>query len=630
MAGKKGKKDKEAKKVRMAEKSKKLEQKAAKSEKKKAKKLGDDDEDEQDIDEILAQFRKEQEAFEKVTIEPVERPIKRINGSMVASPVHGKRELLLFGGESVKTTPQGSLSTFYNDLYSYSIDSDHWRKITSPNSPLPRSGHAMCVHPSGIILLFGGEFSSPKQSTFYHYGDTWVLDAQTKEWMKVENKKSPLARSGHRMTYWKNYVLLHGGFRDLSASTTYMNDLWAFDVTSYKWHQIELPQTMSIPEPRSGHSFLPTAEGAALYGGYSKVKGTKKGMLRGKVHQDSWLLKMKGDLKGVSWERRKKSGFAPSPRVGCSLVSHRGRGVLFGGVYDTEETEESLQSTFFNQLYAFQIESNRWFTLSLRKRKAPVIKKDKEVNRHADLEENLSKLLDDKLQVDSGQSGDVVQAQSPDVDADADSSDDDREKREYPIVNTLPHARFNATLAVVDDQLFIYGGVWENGEREYNLDSMYSVDLGKLDGIKVYWEDLKELEEPLEGEEDEDDDLEGDEDDDDEFSEFEDEDDEDLEEEEEEEEEEPIDKDDPRPWLAHPKPFETLRAFYERAGADFVDWALKQDPDARGKDLKKNAFDLCEDRWWERREEVRAAEDKWEALGGVADVVEKQERGKRR
>ena len=78
----------------------------------------------------------------------------------------------------------GGHSKFYNDLYTYSIDNDTWRKISSKNSPLPRSSHAMCSHPSGIILMFGGEFSSPKQSTFYHYGDTWILDADTKEWQK--------------------------------------------------------------------------------------------------------------------------------------------------------------------------------------------------------------------------------------------------------------------------------------------------------------------------------------------------------------------------------------------------------------------------------------------------------------
>jgi hypothetical protein len=52
------------------------------------------------------------------------------------------------------------------------INKDEWRMITSPNSPLPRSGHAWCRGGNaGGIYLFGGEFSSPKQGTFYHYND---------------------------------------------------------------------------------------------------------------------------------------------------------------------------------------------------------------------------------------------------------------------------------------------------------------------------------------------------------------------------------------------------------------------------------------------------------------------------
>lgn len=49
-----------------------------------------------------------------------------------------------------------------------------------------------------------GEFSSPKQGTFYHYNDFWKLDTVTREWTRVESKgKGPPARSGHRMTYFK-------------------------------------------------------------------------------------------------------------------------------------------------------------------------------------------------------------------------------------------------------------------------------------------------------------------------------------------------------------------------------------------------------------------------------------------
>ena len=49
-----------------------------------------------------------------------------------------------------------------------------------------------------------GEFSSPKQGTFYHYNDFWRLDPPTREWTRLESKgKGPPARSGHRMTYFK-------------------------------------------------------------------------------------------------------------------------------------------------------------------------------------------------------------------------------------------------------------------------------------------------------------------------------------------------------------------------------------------------------------------------------------------
>ena len=52
--------------------------------------------------------------------------------------------------------------------------------------------------------VLSGEFSSPKQGTFYHYNDFWKLDPLNKEWERIETKgKGPPARSGHRMTYHK-------------------------------------------------------------------------------------------------------------------------------------------------------------------------------------------------------------------------------------------------------------------------------------------------------------------------------------------------------------------------------------------------------------------------------------------
>jgi N-acetylneuraminic acid mutarotase len=51
---------------------------------------------------------------------------------------------------------------------------------------------------AGGLYLFGGEFSSPKQGTFYHYNDFWRLEPSTREWTKLETKGGPPARSGHR------------------------------------------------------------------------------------------------------------------------------------------------------------------------------------------------------------------------------------------------------------------------------------------------------------------------------------------------------------------------------------------------------------------------------------------------
>lgn len=616
---KKDKKGKDAKKALKAAKAAKNQAKGDAKLKKQSKKAGDDLEDDVDIDTLLQQLAEEQAQFEAVHITTVEKPVKRTNGTLVAAPMAQKRELVLFGGETA--TPQGTVH-FHNDLLVYTPDSDIWRRYVSKNSPLSRSSHSMCFHPSGIMVLHGGEFSSPKQSTFHHYSDTWVLDIETKEWAKVEEKKGPSGRSGARMAVWKNYVVLFGGFRDLGTHTTYLNDVWIFDIMDYKWRQVEFPMTMSQPDARSGHSFICNGDEMIAYGGYTKVKAGK-GLQKGKVLNDTWILKMKSDIKQIRWEKRRKQGWQPTARVGCSMQAHKGRGMLFGGVYDFDETEETLSSEFYNTLLSYNCESNRWFNLKLKaKKKKEIIKKEK-VNRDKELEEILNEILKGANLNDEDE--DVVATTSTtEINDDDDEDEEDNNRKVYDVRNQFPHERFNALTAVLDDSLYIYGGIWENGEVECNLDSFYAVDLSKLDGVTVFWEDLSEIDNAIDDSDDEfDEDEEDEEDEDDEET------DQKLvaEEEEEEEEEEEIEEEtevipDEHPWLPHPKAFENLRNFYLRTGAEFLKWVIDQNRDSRGKDLKSKSFDMCEQRWWERREAVQLEEDEMEE-SGVENVVEK-------
>jgi hypothetical protein len=161
----------EGKKAKIEEKKKKQEKKGEKKEKTKKAKANDSDAEDVDLDAVLAEYAKKQEQFLKVTETTCDPPRARGSSTLIASPANDN-ELFLFGGEYFN----GALATFFNDLHIYLINKDEWRIVTSPNTPLPRSGHAWCRGGNaGGIYLFGGEFSSPKQGTFYHYNDVSVV-----------------------------------------------------------------------------------------------------------------------------------------------------------------------------------------------------------------------------------------------------------------------------------------------------------------------------------------------------------------------------------------------------------------------------------------------------------------------
>ncbi|KAF2501772.1 galactose oxidase, partial [Lophium mytilinum] len=654
-------KDKKAKaaekKVRVAQKQ---EKKATKKEKKvkiKGKPEDDSDAEDIDLDAVLAEFARKQEQFLKVTEVPCEPPSPRVSSTFIANPA-SDNELLLFGGEYYN----GATASFYNDLFIYNISKDSWRLVTSPNSPLPRSGHAWCRGGNTKdIYLFGGEFSSPKQGTFYHYNDFWRFEPIAREWTRVESKgknAAPPARSGHRMTYWKNYIILWGGFQDTSATTKYLADLWVYDCTNFTWHSPVLPPASAKPDARSSFSFLPHENGAVLYGGYSRVKATAGGKQSSKgggggggsrvvikpvIHQDTWFLRIvpppadapQTALPKFHWERRKKPANPPNPtRAGATMAFHKGRGILFGGVHDVEASEEGIESEFFNNLFAWNVERNRFFPLTLRR---PRLAKKVAVNERggrrgrgkADEEELLRNLaaLEATGKLDGGEGSVVVTKPE---------EDEEEQKEEKPKIFEMPHPRFNAQLTVQDDVLYIFGGTFEKGDREYTFDEVWAIDLGKLDGVKEIYK--REIED-WQGSEDED----SEDDEDDEGSEDEDDNSEtastaatsvsqgpsaaervvpEPEEEAGSAEETSALTD----TLPHPRPFESLRDFYARTSNQWQEIVIDELSRITGgqgksvKELKTTAFVHAEEKWWDCREEIRALEDEQEQAG-IGEVV---------
>lgn len=233
---------------------------------------------------------------------------------------------------------------------------------------------------------------------------------------------------------------------------------------------------------------------------------------------------------------------------------------------------------------------------------------------------------------------------TPGLDKD-DSDDEKNTKPEKPTTFEMPHPRFNAQLAVQDDVLYIYGGTFEKGDREFTFDEMHAVDLGKLDGVKEVFR--RELED-WQGSDDEDsEDEEDDEDDEDEGSDDETEQStpatsvapsvaapEEIAEQEATEVGEEAEEPEKSDGLPHPRPFESLREFFSRTGNQWQEVILEemkykhhtQIAERSVKEIRKSAFSRSEQKWWDCREDIQALEDEQEAAG-IGEVVAIESRG---
>lgn len=102
----------------------------------------------------------------------------------------------------------------FGDLLLFYPNKAEWRRLTLPNPPPPRSAHQAWATGGGdaALFVFGGEFTSPNGSSFYHYSDFWKLPLGVPladmAWEKIEAPGGPSPRSGHRMTMFKRKLVV--------------------------------------------------------------------------------------------------------------------------------------------------------------------------------------------------------------------------------------------------------------------------------------------------------------------------------------------------------------------------------------------------------------------------------------
>uniref|UniRef100_A0A8C8ZBB0 Kelch domain containing 4 n=1 Tax=Prolemur simus TaxID=1328070 RepID=A0A8C8ZBB0_PROSS len=486
-----GKKGKKEKKGRGAEKT------AAKMEKKVSKRSR---KEEEDLEALIAHFQTLDARKTQIVETPCSPPSPRLNASLSAHPE--KDELILFGGEYFNGQKVKYIFFFFSSQIIVGIiwSKMNLQRCTSQAVVVPQGG--------GQLWVFGGEFASPDGEQFYHYRDLWVLHLATKTWEQVKATGGPSGRSGHRMVAWKRQLLLFGGFHESTRDYVYYNDVYAFDLDTFTWSKL-CPSGVG-PSPRSGCQMSVTPQGSVvIYGGYSKQR-IKKDVDKGTPHCDMFLLKSEEGREGSwAWSRINPSGVKPTPRSGFSVaVAPNHQTLLFGGVCDEEE-EERLEGDFFNDLYFFDATRNRWFAGQLKGPKTE--KRRRRRGRRAGPDgageqeqacggAGAPAPLEVVTEV-AAEDGTVVTIKqmlcAPHVAGQPQPEDEDSpEEASSPVVEPSP--RSNAMLAVKHGVLYVYGGMFEAGDRQVTLSDLYCLDLHKMEEWKALVEMDPETQEWLE------------------------------------------------------------------------------------------------------------------------------------
>eukprot|EP00092_Neocalanus_flemingeri_P094603 GFUD01120303.1.p1 GENE.GFUD01120303.1~~GFUD01120303.1.p1 ORF type:complete len:540 (+),score=191.37 GFUD01120303.1:92-1711(+) len=533
--GKKDKKKKEEKKGKGIEKTAEKTEKKAKLKAKKELAAKGEDDIESMVKAIEEEERKRQEVKEVV----VGPPSHRSNFSMTAHS--DNPEIVFFGGEFYN----GQKTTMFNDLLVFNLKRSEWTQIKSPAGPPPRSSHQACIvsQAGGQLWVFGGEFTSPSESQFYHYKDLWVFHFASKRWEKVTATGGPSARSGHRMVVFKKYLIVFGGFHDNLRDCKYFNDLYSFDLEERKW--AKLVTVGSEPSPRSACQMFSAEDGrVVVYGGYCKEKVKK--VEKGVTHIDMFLLSPdKHDDTGIKWRWQtvKQVGERPTMRTGlCNAVGRDGKVFMFGGVMDKQSEEDEEESeedsddedgNFFNEMYSVNVEGERatWHLVNLTGRKeigekgekGEKKRRRKEKGDGEAMEDDNVDQLEDLALEDAGPTTVTVESGAFTVSSTVGEAekgakgDTLAELKEKDCL--VPSARFGSQMVFKGGSLYLFGGIIESGEKDITLKDFYSLDTNKIDSWNVIIESDQVMEWLGEtDDDDDDDDEEGDDEDEDDES----------------------------------------------------------------------------------------------------------------
>ena len=201
--------------------------------------------------------------------------------------------------------------------------------------PPPRGGHAG-VMVGNLFIVFGGTLYKG-DNKFAYLNDTWALDVDTMKWHLPKCAgRPPGGRYGHAAVVVDYKVYIFGG---KGEGGILYNDLWCLDVEKWSWAMIP-SSTAAPPGTRCGHSMIAVGDKLAVFGGWDgrvannefwlfdmcTCPARRSGVLRAFCCHTTHICSPAHAAASYTWVRPGTSGVPPCARHGHCAVRRRWRG----------------------------------------------------------------------------------------------------------------------------------------------------------------------------------------------------------------------------------------------------------------------------------------------------------------
>ncbi|KAG1711719.1 hypothetical protein DVH05_008965 [Phytophthora capsici] len=284
------------------------------------------------------------------------RPLNRFHHAGVLHSNTSVNEFIIFGGLSLLAVETGNVTPTsgngvpvvqYNDIWRLSLTADtpKWLKDPTPSNsssiPDARSEAGVVIHDDFLFMFGGIAYDEKGEDSPVDYNDLWSYDLSTYKWHKMEptGNMQPPSRFSHSVALLHDnsgenqaYLLAYSGRHLLFSSWTLLDDVWIYDFSNNVWKSI-VPST-DVPR---AYTSIVTTQGSKMwfFGGYYKPQQSSSGY----VYDDIVLGKF--DFDKLTMEARQvvieTDTAAPPLRYNHRAALWREDSmVIYGGSYQTQ------------------------------------------------------------------------------------------------------------------------------------------------------------------------------------------------------------------------------------------------------------------------------------------------------